>query len=267
MNRFSLPMAEQPDVSAAVHRISVIIRCHQQGRFLAEAVDSARHQSRPPDEIVVVNDGSTDETARVLDALQESGPLIVVTHPKVCGPAESFNAGVRASTGTLVLGLDADDALSWRYIELTEKALLTGADLAYGGVERFGAESSYEPARPFAATELGVENFLHVSTLFKRSLFEASGGFRAEFDELGLEDWEFWLSAVEHGAKGQAVSDCWIRYRRHVGGSRNRIRRRDVLRVHLRVHSLHPDIVRRRHLARWALRSLWRNVRRTGSSA
>lgn len=238
----------------------MVIRCHQQGRFLAEAVDSVQAQTRPPDEIVVVDDGCTDETADVLAAIQERGPLVVVRHPTSRGPAASFNAGVVASSGNLILALDADDALSPRYVEITEQAIMAGADLAYGGVERFGAETSFSESRPFDPTELGVESFLHVSTMFRRSIFDATGGFRPDLDRLGLEDWEFWVHAVERGARGRAVDGCWLRYRRHPAGSRNTMARATVLRIHLRVHRLHPSVVGWRHLARWACRSACRNL-------
>jgi glycosyltransferase involved in cell wall biosynthesis len=224
-------------------------------------VSSARGQSRPPDEIIVVNDGSDDETTHVLADLKDSGPLIVVENPVALGPAMSFNVGVSASSGTLLLALDADDALSPRFLELTEEAILRGADLAYGGIERFGSESGYEPPREFDADELGVENFIYVSTLVRRLYFDLSGGFKPDLDRLGLEDWEFWLAAVEGGAQGYAVEGCWMRYRRHPEGSRNSIRRFDALRVHLRMHRLHPGVVTRWHLARWVARSLDRNLR------
>lgn len=257
--RRAAPLRERAEVRPP-GRVSVVIRCYQQGRFLAEAVDSARAQTRPPDEIVVVDDGCTDETAAVLSSLQEQGALVVVRHATPRGPAASFNAGVAASSGDLILALDADDALSPRYVELTEQAIHAGADLAYGGVERFGAETGFTDAPPFDAGELGVESFLHVSTMFRRSVFEATGGLRPDLDPLGLEDWEFWVHAVEQGARGRAVDGCWLRYRRHAGGSRNTMSRFTVLRVHLMVHRLHPSVVGWRHIARWAARSLRRNL-------
>lgn len=255
------PLRERAEITSP-GRVSVVIRCHQQGRFLAEAVDSARAQTRPPDEIVVVDDGCTDETPAVLSSLQQQGPLVIVRHATPHGPAASFNAGVAASSGDLILALDADDALSPRYVELTEQAIRAGADLAYGGVERFGTETGFTVAPPFDAAELGVESFLHVSTMFRRSVFHATGGFRPDLDRLGLEDWEFWVHAVEHGARGQAVDGCWLRYRRHAAGSRNSMSRATVLRIHLMVHRLHPSVVGWRHLARWAARSARRNVPR-----
>ncbi len=251
-------LRDLPPSRPSTYRVSVVIRCHEQGRFLTEAVESVRAQTRPADEIVVVDDGSTDETPDVIAALQ---PLVVVCHAAPLGPAASFNAGVAAASGDLLLALDADDALSPRYIELAEQAIVEGADLAYGAVERFGSEQSFTPARAFDADELGVENFVHVSTLFRRSIFEAAGGFRSDLDHLSLEDWEFWVHAVENGARGRAVDGCWLRYRRHVEGSRNSTGRLTALRAHLHVHRLHPGLVTWRHLARWAGRSVRRNLR------
>ena len=259
--RRAAPLRERSE-DPSPSRVSVVIRCYQQGRFLAEAVESARAQTRVPDEIVVVDDGCTDETAAVLSSLQERGPLVIVRHAAPQGPAAGFNAGVAASSGDLVLALDADDALSPRYVELTEQAIAGGADLAYGGIERFGAETGFTEARPFDVGELGVESFLHVSTMFRRSVFEVTGGFRSDLDRLGLEDWEFWVHAVEKGARGRAVDGCWLRYRRHAGGSRNTMGRATVLRIHLMVHRLHPSVVGWRHLARWAGRSIRRNLPR-----
>lgn len=257
--RRAAPLRERSEARSP-SRVSVVIRCYQQGRFLAEAVGSARAQTRVPDEIVVVDDGCTDETAAVLASLEEAGELVVVRHATPQGPAASFNAGVAASSGDLILALDADDALSPRYVELTEQAIQAGADLAYGGVERFGAETGFTEPPQFDAGELGVESFLHVSTMFRRPVFDATGGFRPDLDRLGLEDWEFWVHAVEHGARGRAVDGCWLRYRRHPAGSRNTMTRATVLRVHLMVHRLHPTVVGWRHIARWAARSVRRNL-------
>lgn len=208
----------------------------------------------------MVDDGSTDETADVIAALQEQGPLVVVRHRTPLGPARSFNDGVAASSGNLVIPLDADDALSPTYLEMTAHAIAAGADLAYGGVHRFGAETKTTNAPPFDARELGVENFLPVATLFRREIFDATGGFRPDLDDLGLEDWEFWVHAVKLGACGQAVNGCWHLYRRHASGSRNTMRRSTVLRIHLHVHRLHPSVVGRRQLACWMARSFCRNL-------
>ena len=250
----------------------MVVRCHNYGRFLREALTSILAQSRRVDEVVVVNDGSTDETERVLDEFRQERPDLVVDgrHPAL-GPARSFNDGVARSSGDLVVALDADDRLPPDYVEALARALQDPTvDFAYGGERVFGSETADRPPKPFDPDELMVESFVNVSSMFRRWIFDATGGFRPEFDTLGLEDWEFWVHAVERGATGRAVEGCRLEYRRHPAGSRNTIRRGRVLRAHLRVWRLHPTQVRVRHLLVWMARSGTRNARRlagTGSPA
>lgn len=244
-------------------RISVIVRCHNQGRFLAEALGSLVLQTRPADEVIVMDDGSEDDTADVAKAYRGTLPLTLVQRRPARGAAAAFNDAVRRSTGDLLIPLDADDRLSDRYLELTADALAAGPyDIAYGGEHRFGAETTATDPRPFDRNALMVENMVHVSALFRRWVFDATGGFREEFDALGLEDWEFWIAAVECGASATAVDGCWLEYRRHNCGARSRFSRRSALAAHLRVRQLHSSAVRWRHLGRWMGRSLRRNLKR-----
>lgn len=258
-----MTQSESNDLVAS-KRISVVIRCRNHGRFLREALVSVYEQSQQVDEVVVVNDGSTDETERVLGEFRKAhSNLIVVDRHPARGPAWSFNDGVCKTSGALVVALDADDRFPSNYVEALAFALDDPSiDFAYCGVKVFGSETAYRPPKPFDRDELLVESFINVSSMFRRWVFDATGGFRPEFDPLGLEDWEFWVHAVERGAQGRSVENCWLEYRRHAEGSRNTIRRSRVLRAHLLVWRLHPRLVKPRHLLIWMARSAFRNARR-----
>src|SRR5215217_1250210 len=88
--------------------VSVVVNNYNYGRFLGEAIDSALAQTYPRTEVVVVDDGSTDDSCsviagydgRVVPVLKENG-----------GQASAFNAGFAASRGDIVIFLDADDYL------------------------------------------------------------------------------------------------------------------------------------------------------------
>ncbi len=87
---------------------SVIINNYNYGRFLADAIDSALAQTHPDTEVVVVDDGSTDESPRIVAAY---GDRIVPVLKANGGQASAFNAGFRASRGDVICFLDSDDTL------------------------------------------------------------------------------------------------------------------------------------------------------------
>jgi len=88
--------------------VSIIINNHNYGRFLGEAIESALAQRHTPLEVVVVDDGSTDESRSIIAGYRDR----VVPVLKPCGgQASAFNAGYRASKGSVVIFLDSDDTL------------------------------------------------------------------------------------------------------------------------------------------------------------
>lgn len=246
--------------AADASRVSVVVPCHNYGRFLPEAVASVQAQTRPPDEVVVVDDGSTDETPDVVRALDGVAGLRTLRRSPARGAAATFNDGVRASTGDLVVVLSADDRMSPRYLELLERALGDPAvSFAYCEARLFGAGEGVERAPSFDARELARDNFVNGSAMFRRSLFERVGGFRTD---IAREDWEFWIHAVARGERGVAVEGCWLEYRRHQTGSRNTMSRWRSLADHWRMRRLHGDVVRRSDVAVWAGRTLGRRLAR-----
>lgn len=88
--------------------ISIIIPCYNSRRFVAEAIQSARQQTYPNTEIIVVDDGSTDSSLEVIRSFGDS--IRCLTGPNI-GAAAARNKGVQASQGKLIQFLDADDLL------------------------------------------------------------------------------------------------------------------------------------------------------------
>jgi glycosyltransferase involved in cell wall biosynthesis len=86
--------------------VSVVIPTYNQARFLAEAVESALGQSEPPLQVIIVDDGSTDDTPAVLEAL---GDAVLTIRKANAGVAAARNSGARAARGDLLAFLDSDD--------------------------------------------------------------------------------------------------------------------------------------------------------------
>src|SRR5690349_5705706 len=87
--------------------ISVVIITYNYGRFIAGALDSVLAQTRPADEIIVVDDGSTDDTAARVAAYADRG--VRYLYQPNAGMSAARNRGIRASRGDLIAFLDSDD--------------------------------------------------------------------------------------------------------------------------------------------------------------
>ena len=89
--------------------ISVIIPCYNGARFLRETLASALGQTRPPLEVIVVDDGSTDDSAAIAESF---GPPVRVIRQANQGESKARNVGLRQSRGKYVLFLDSDAMIS-----------------------------------------------------------------------------------------------------------------------------------------------------------
>ncbi len=102
---------------AAPAQISVVVTSYNYREFVIEAVDSALAQSRPPCEIVVVDDGSSDGSVELLQARYAAQPLVTLLCVSNGGQLSAFQRGLAASCGEVVCFLDADDRWAPDYLE------------------------------------------------------------------------------------------------------------------------------------------------------
>jgi glycosyltransferase involved in cell wall biosynthesis len=99
-------------------KFSIVITCHNYGHYVDHAIESALGQSRPADEIIVLDDGSTDNSKSVISSY---GNRIKPIFQSNQGYKETINRGFRETTGSVVLFLDADDALHPGALERVEE--------------------------------------------------------------------------------------------------------------------------------------------------
>ena len=130
----AVPVADDQVVSL----VSVVIPCHNYGRFLGAAIESVRLQSYRSIELIVVDDGSTDDSAEVAGRY----PDVVCIRQPNRGVAAAANRGLEAAHGEFVLFLDADDELTPGAVEGLARRLHEQSDcaFAYGHVEHVDAE-------------------------------------------------------------------------------------------------------------------------------
>lgn len=102
--------------------VSVVIPCHNAERYLAQTIGSVLEQSRPPKEIIVVDDGSTDRSAQIARSF---GDPVTVASKQCGGASQARNYGYRFATGDALMFLDADDVLGPKALESLVEALST----------------------------------------------------------------------------------------------------------------------------------------------
>ncbi len=241
-------------------RISVVMPCFNSARFLAEAIGSVRAQSYGDVELIVVDDGSTDDSRPILERLGSAVHLI--EQPRR-GPYPARNAGLAVASGEFVAFLDADDL--WRPDALQKlHAALTrqGADLAYCGWQNIGEGFAGEPFVP-PAYEKGdpVEQFLRScpwpihAALVRRSVVRQLGGFSER--RFSSMDYDFWLRALALTRNMVRVAEVLAIYRWHGAGQISAVKSRqvlDALAVQTDFIAAHPELVA--HLPRDRLREL-----------
>jgi glycosyltransferase involved in cell wall biosynthesis len=196
-------------------KVSVVIPCFNHGEFVQEAVDSVIKAKRDDMEILVVDDGSTDEhTHKEIDALSTRGIKVIRQENMGVGPAR--NTAILASQGDYIFPLDADDRLRPAGIDHGIRKLDSDpkVGVVYGDVEFFGTLTGRWKVGALDVGRMMEWNYLPVSALFRRSIWEQNQGYDGTMPVQGLEDWDFWLGALEHGWQFAYVPEVFFDYRK-----------------------------------------------------
>jgi glycosyltransferase involved in cell wall biosynthesis len=198
--------------------VSVIIPCFNLGEYLDEAVDSVLAQTYQDFEIVIVDDGSTDEPTRALLAGYRR-PRTRVMRTAHAGVSAARNLGIAGTTGAYLCALDADDRLEPTYFEKAVPVLDTDASVAFVScwLRTFGDEEwEWKPER-CDLPDLLWEDTVLTASLVRREAVVASGGYDTNMPIQGLEDWDLWLSLAERGYRGVILREILFNYRRRAG--------------------------------------------------
>jgi len=199
--------------------VSVVVPSFNSAHFLPEALDSVLHQTRPADEIVVVDDGSTDDCRQVVE---DFGSRVRYVRQENQGLAGARNTGVRNTDGELIGLLDADDRWAPDYLErmtlLARKEFAAAYYCSARCMDENGDPLSEIVGGPALPPEdfyqsLLRSNFVVPSTvLLRREALLAAGLFDASLR--CVEDWELWLRLGPNEPIA-GTSECLVHYRQH----------------------------------------------------
>jgi glycosyltransferase involved in cell wall biosynthesis len=223
-------------------RVSVVIPCYNQGRWLDEAVDSVLAQTYRDFEVIVVNDGSTERTTNELLAHYQR-PSVRVLQTENRGLAIARNTGIDAALGDYILPLDADDMIGPRYLEMAVALLDQDNNLGivYCRGELFGLRRGPVAAPAFSRWVMLFSNLIFCTAMFRKEDWLRVGGYNSGMVH-GCEDWDFWLSILELGRTVRRIPLVLFRYRvreESMNRAMDDERRMDMFR---RIVTNHPDL-------------------------
>ncbi|MFS8130969.1 MAG: glycosyltransferase family 2 protein [Candidatus Dojkabacteria bacterium] len=203
--------------------VSIITPVYNDGKFLDESLRSSLAQTYPNFEVIVVNDGSTDEFT--LDYLSKiNDPKVKVINKENGGLPSARNAALVEAKGEFFLPLDSDDKIEPTMIEKTI-ALMTDEKTAvvYTNQIYFGDENKPMPMLDYNPQEELVINHISVCSLIRRKAYEdvkTKNGFGYnENMTKGAEDWDFWINLQELGWDFKVVHEPLFLYRKRSGSA------------------------------------------------
>jgi len=199
-------------------RVSVVMAVYNGERFLRQAIDSILSQTYADFEFIVINDGSTDGTAEILNSYADRR-LRVLTQPNM-GLVKSLNRGIAMAGGDYIARMDADDISLPQRLELQAKwldghpqtAVLGTANLVIDENDRPIGRHSH-PTRSVAIEHALLDGFCplcHGSVMFRKACFDQVGGYRERFRH--AEDYDLWLRIIERH-RTRNLPDLLYQYR------------------------------------------------------
>jgi len=197
--------------------VSVVMSVYNGEKYLREAIESILNQTLVDFEFIIINDGSSDDTLKIIKSY--SDPRIVLISRKNKGLVVSLNEGIQKSRGKYIARMDADDVSmakrlerQVRFLELNPKAVLCGT--SFIEIDEVGnriQDIDVPTTNDLICQELTARcTFAHGSTLFLRSSAISAGLYRAK--DYPAEDYALWLRLSRLGEVGN-LSNKLFQYR------------------------------------------------------
>lgn len=180
--------------------ISVIIPIYNQAAVLRRSLVSLLHQTYRPLEVIIVNDGSTDNFIQVMDAISRDSRFeelkIKVINQSNQGAPAARNHGFSESSGKYVIFWDADTVAKKNMLAVMQQALLDNPSVSWA-YSQFCFGWKKMRSADFDPMQLQKNNYIDTTSLLRRDAF-------VPFDEKlkRFQDWDLWLTMVEQGKVG-----------------------------------------------------------------
>ena len=215
--------------------ISVVVTCYNHENYIEQCIRSIFHQTYRNIELIVLDDGSTDNSNEIIQEVLKDSPFVTKfeSHENV-GVVKNRNMGLSLINGDYLLFVDSDNYLDMDYIEqLYSKLIETNADIAYCDLFNPEKEEFYLKSREFDLTDFLNASFIDNCSLIRRSII-GNARYDQNLNRKKLEDYDFLLNLIiDNGAKAVYQPNTKLNYRVFETGS---ISGRDSVSHHYEVY-------------------------------
>ena len=222
--------------------VSVIIPCYNQGEFLEECLTSVYDSSYKQVEVIVINDGSTDNSIEIISSLNSKFKFTLIDQLNL-GPSSARNNGVIASKGKYILPLDADDKIGRTYIQnaLIQLESNEKTGIVYCKSEFFGEKQGEWKLPNYSFEQMLTQNLIFNCALFRRQDFDKTLGYNPNMKE-GWEDWDFWLTLIEIGLEVERIEQIGFYYRIRTNSRERSLDNEKASRLRKQIYINHLDL-------------------------
>jgi len=193
-------------------KISIIIPYYKGENYIRETLKSVYDQTYQDFEVIIVNDGSERSALDLIEKNSDFKNLKII-HQENQGQSSARNNGVKSATGKYILFLDCDDLIDKKFLDKTHQILSKDNQtrICYTKGKFFEKTDKEWVLQPFNTFDFLIENCIPITALIYKEDFEKVGGFDTQLNY--YEDWDFWISLVEIGAKVHKIDEFLFFYR------------------------------------------------------
>lgn len=195
--------------------VSIIIPCYNDAQYIEQSVLSALSQTYPNKEVIVVDDGSNEETKAVLKKLEPQTTKLITQENK--GQSNARNVGIKEAKGDYILVLDSDDFFEPSFCE---KAMAVFSNKKEIKIVTCQANLLFENDSKVIYTPNGgtISNFIISNSalgtsMFKKEDWNLCGGYDESMLK-GFEDWEFFIRLLKSGGTAEVIQEPLYNYRK-----------------------------------------------------
>ena len=200
--------------------VSVIVPIYNAAPYLQETLDSILASTYRPIEVVMVDDGSKDNSLSIAKSYCEQYAECKVIEQANRGVSAARNSAIRAAKGTYILPVDADDKIADTFIQKAVDIIEENNNVRVVGCRcwMFGAVDKEWELPQFSHALLARKNMIPATALYRKSDWQHCGGYCEQ--EIYREDWDFWLSMMELGGTFYKIDEVLFYYRISTGSRR-----------------------------------------------